>query len=139
MLPSRKKPKSLADCCKEAVKDEQGEEEGALDEILTGRLQDHQFQVDLLVELAELECKKALADMYYYSIDEDNIEDDRNTISEEEMKTIAQVAYRKVYRKREENNNDRRYNTRQGASINDPTERDRLLGNTRRNNNYCVV
>uniref|UniRef100_A0A1X7TIH0 Uncharacterized protein n=1 Tax=Amphimedon queenslandica TaxID=400682 RepID=A0A1X7TIH0_AMPQE len=40
--------------------------------------------------MAELECKKALAD-YYYSIKEEN-----NTINEDEMHTIAQAAYSKI-------------------------------------------
>ena len=127
IFPSTKKPKSLAEHCKEAVEGRQGEEEGALVPIRNRlrRVHDHQIrvdrQVDRLEELAELACKKALAD----------IEEEMETISEDEMKTIAQIAYRKVAPDEgEENNNDQRYNTRQGASINDPTERDRLLENT---------
>ena len=139
VVPTRKKATTLAEYCKEAVQNKQGEEEEALEEIrnrLRRRVYGHQIQVDLLLELAELECKKALADLYYYSIDEDKDEDDRNTINEDEMKTIAQVAYRKITPHEREESDGQQYNTRQGASINDPTERDRLLGNTRRNNNY---
>ena len=64
MLPGHKKPKSLAEHCKEAVVDKQGEEEGALVPIrnrLTGRVHGHQTY--------KLECKKALADMYYGEIE----------------------------------------------------------------------
>ena len=92
--PGQKKAKTLADCCKEAVEDNKGQKEDALNSIkirLKERVQDHQIQVDLLVELAELECKKALADIYYYGI-----EQEKDTVSEDEMKTITQVAYRKI-------------------------------------------
>ena len=125
VFPAQKKSKSLADHCKEAVENKQGEEERALEEIrnrLTERVQDP-HQVNLLLELAELECKKAL--------------EENETVSEDEMKTIAQVAYHKVTTNDggDQYNNDQQYNTRQGASINGPTERDGLLGGTRRNNN----
>ena len=127
VLPSHKKPKSLADCCREAVENNQGREEGALVPIrnrLAGRVhQGYQIQVDLLVELAELECKKALADLYYYGIKKDtttrtsgctcmaneemnNEDEDTDTISEKEMKIIAQVAYHKVTKDLQQENNN---------------------------------
>ena len=125
IFPGPKKSKSLGEYCKEAVEDNQREEERALVPIknrLRGRrVHDRRIQVDLLLELAELECKKALADMYHYGTEEE-----RNSINEEEMKTIARVAYHKVTTNDggEENNNGQQYNTREGAPINGPTERE---------------
>ena len=100
IVPDRKKEKSLAEYCKETVENNKGKEEEALVPIknrLTERVRDHPIQVDLLVELAELECKKALGDIYYYDIDSEKKRgESKDTITEEEMKTIAQVAYRKI-------------------------------------------
>lgn len=102
VFPHQKKPKSLADCCQEAVENKQGRQEQYLIPIKNRlrRARDTPIQVDLLVELAQLECKKTLGDVYYYGIEDENEEDENrekmNTILEEEMKIIAQVAYRKV-------------------------------------------
>ena len=94
VCPGQKKAKTLADCCKEAVENKRGEEETALEQTkrrLTKRVKGHQIQVDLLLELAKLECKKALGDVYYYGVKQEH-----ETVTEEEMKKIAQVAYRKI-------------------------------------------
>ena len=136
VFPSHRKPKSLADCCREAVENNQGRQEGALVPIrnrLAGRVQGHKIQVDLLVELAEFKCKKVLADVYYYGIKKDKItrrftpmaidpctckanclcikiedeeDEDINTISEKEMKIIAQVAYYMVTKDLQQQNNN---------------------------------
>ena len=76
IIPIRRKPKSLAEYCKEAVENKQGRKEEDLEEIknrLKNRVHGDQIQVDLLVELAELECKKTLADIYYYGIKKDGM------------------------------------------------------------------
>uniref|UniRef100_A0A1X7TF16 Uncharacterized protein n=1 Tax=Amphimedon queenslandica TaxID=400682 RepID=A0A1X7TF16_AMPQE len=100
IIPDQKKSKSLVDHCKEAVENNKGEEVKALEEIkkrVRESVRDHPIQVDFLLELAELECKKALADIYYYDIDSEKKRGEgKDTITEEEMKTIAQVAYRKI-------------------------------------------
>ena len=130
IIPINKKPKSLAEYCKMAVENRQGRPEEDLEEIKI-RVQGYQIQVDLLLELAVLECKKALADIYYYGIKKDtntctcantckancqciNTEEEEeaeaetnsNTISEREMKIIAQVAYYKVTRDLQQQNNN---------------------------------
>ena len=94
VFPGQKKAKTLEDCCKEAVENNKRRQEEDIEKIkerLTERVQGHQIQVDLLLEMAKLECKKALADIYYYGN-----EQEKETVSEEEMKTIAQVAYGKI-------------------------------------------
>ena len=148
VFPGHKEAKTLADCCKEAVENNIGKQEDALNDIkrrLTGRVQDHQIQVDLLVELAELECKKALGDIYYY-----DIEEEKDTVSEEEMKTITQVAYRKILPPDEQTSSDKsaqnnaqkrpkRNVERKDIPIDDLTERDPLLGNNGRNKTSCQL
>uniref|UniRef100_A0A1X7TW11 Uncharacterized protein n=1 Tax=Amphimedon queenslandica TaxID=400682 RepID=A0A1X7TW11_AMPQE len=134
ILPTLKKSKSLADYCQEAVEDNQIEEERALvpirNRLRESRVGDHRIDIDLLVELAQLECMKTLGNMYHYGTEEF-----RNNITEYEMKTIAKVAYRRITTDEGGESDDLPYNTREGASVNGPTERDRLLGDTRRNNN----
>lgn len=87
-----KKQKTIKDCCKEAVEKKQEEGQGKLALIksrLTNTVQGHQIKVDHLVELAELECKKMLGDIYYVNEEEQRAE----TVTKEEMMTIAKVAY----------------------------------------------
>ena len=98
IFPSHRKLKSLAEYCKEAVEDRQGTEGRREKDLELGRVHDHQSQADLLKEMAELECKKALAD-YYYSIKEE-----KNSIDEDEMHTIAHAAYSKIATLREATN-----------------------------------
>ena len=120
VIPSQKRAKTLTEHCKDAVEDPQEEQEGEgeLEEIVNrltrNGAQDPQRQVDHLVELGQMECKKALADTYYNNIaklrDRDTRigltkketktveqkEEEMTTVNEKEMKKIAQVAYRKI-------------------------------------------
>ena len=118
VFPSQKRAKTLTEHCKDAVEDPQEEQEGELEEIVNrltrNGAQDPQRQVDHLVELGQMECKKALADTYYYNIAklrnrdtrifmtkrqmniEEQKEEEMTTVNEKEMKKIAQVAYCRI-------------------------------------------
>ena len=150
-VEGKKKAKMLANCCREVVENKQkGQEEDF--ETIT----DSGSMVDHLVEQAEIECKKVLADMK-----EDEKEREWDTVNEDEMRKIVQAAYRKVAPndEREQSNeptstdeiqlevrngnngSERGRIDDQGATEepNTATERDGLLGNARRNKTSCQL
>ena len=128
--------KTIKDCCKEVVekKQEEGQEKLApIKTRLTGSAQNHQIDIDCLVKLAELECKKALGDMYYGNEEEQEAE----TVNKEEMMTIAKVAYSNIMHDEGEQNASTRNSTVATSSENtersqpaEPSENDPLLSDT---------
>ena len=113
VFPSHKKPKSLAEYCKEVVEDNKWSEEGALVEIKNDH--GHQVDVDALVELAKSECQEALA---------------KNNLNEAEMNIIVQVAYDRIIEVSSTSNRNSADSVQSPIATEQSTEQASNTGNT---------